>query len=457
MIRRLLYPVPVALALAFPFSPATSAELDLERAVNLALERNPALAAVEELRGQVAGGILEARADAFPQVSLVGAWGQSRSPAILNSPDFEGFLDLFPGGTFRPATQELTSASFELSQPLWTFGKVGAAIELARVAGEVAEAQIATARLDTAMAAAEAYYRVLAAREGLATVAVEQEFRREDLERVASLLEIGEATELELLRARAALAEVDPELQRRTGQVAVAEARFRQVLALAPDEPLELAAAPRAALVELAESPELSARPLEGRPELEDLALQERVYDRHKAVLRAEGRPQVNLVGSWGREVRRLESFDDPLFSSWRVGVGVRWELFDGQRRRGTIAQLESQRQQLALQREDLESRLRLDLDQALSDYRTARARAEAADTAAAAAGEALRVARESYREGVATQSELLDAQSRAAAADLLAVEAFYDALIRSARLARALGEYPTAGKIGPTPRRVEP
>jgi HAE1 family hydrophobic/amphiphilic exporter-1 len=432
------------LAAAAPAA-AVAAELTLESAVATALARNPALAAVEELRAQVVGGIREARADAFPQLAAVSSWGKSRSPAFLNSPDFEDILEQFPGGTFEPSTQELYRAVLEVTQPIYTFGKVGAAIDLAKIVADTADAQIATARLDTARDAAEAYYGVLAAREGLRTVEVERDFRARDLERIASLLEIGEATELQELRARAALAEVEPEVARRRGAVAVAETGLRRVLALAAGEPVEVTPASRA-LPEPPSRAQLVESALGGRPELRDLALQERVYERRQVVTRAEGKPQIDFTGSWGREVRLIESFDDPLYSAWSFGVGMRWEFFDGGRRSGQVAQLESQRQQIALRRRDLESGIALEVDRTLSDYQTARARSRAADLSASVAREAVRVARATFEEGVATQTDLLDAQSRAAAADVLAVEAFYEALVQAARLARAVGAMPTTG-----------
>lgn len=434
---------------------ADAAPLDLDGAVAAALARNPGLKAVEQLRQQVAGGIREARADAYPQLAVVSAWGQSRSPAFLNSPDFEEILDQFPGGAFEPSTQELYRAVVEVTQPVWTFGKVGAAIDLAEIVAGAAEQQIETARLDVALAAAEAYLGVLAAREGLATIETEREFRRRDLARVADLLELGEATELEQLRAVAALAVVEPEVERRRGQVTIAETRLRQVLALPPGEPLELAAE-RAPLPDPPALERAMAWATSSRPELEDLALQSAAYAKQQVVTRADGRPQVEFTGAWGREVRLVEDFTDPLFASWSFNLGLRWEFFDGGRRRAQIAQLDSQRLQLDLQRADLEARLRLAVDQALSDFRTARARAESAEVAATAAREAERVARESYEQGIVTQSDLLDAQSQAVSAAVVAVEAFYDARIQAARLARALGKMPDAGWTT-TAETVEP
>ncbi|GMU65535.1 MAG: transporter [Acidobacteriota bacterium] len=434
-----------ALAAAVSAPPAAAAELDLPRAVELAFANNPALAAAREVRSQVEGGIVEAKADAFPQIALDSSWGQSRSPSLLNSPDFEDILEQFPGGSFEPSTQELSRAVIEVTQPIWTFGKVRAAIDLAELVADAAGAQVSTAELDTGNAVAEAYYRLLAAREGLTTIEADREFRRRDLERVASLLEIGEATELEQLRAGAALAEVEPEVAARQGQVAVAETTLRRLLALPPGEPLELVEVEQALPEAPAVEPLVEAG-LAARPELADLGYQAAIFEKRKTVTRADGKPQVEFTGHWGREVREIENVDDPLYSTWAFGVGLRWEFFDGGRRRGQVAQLESERRQVELQLEDLRARIRLEIDQARSDYQTAIARAAAAEASAAAAREALRVARESYEQGVANQTDLLDAQSRATQAETIAVSSFYEALIQASRLARAVGRLPTAG-----------
>lgn len=434
-----------ALAAAVSAPPAAAAELDLPRAVELAFANNPALAAAREVRSQVEGGIVEAKADAFPHIALDSSWGQSRSPSLLNSPDFEDILEQFPGGSFEPSTQELSRAVIEVTQPIWTFGKVRAAIDLAELVADAAGAQVSTAELDTGNAVAEAYYRLLAAREGLTTIEADREFRRRDLERVASLLEIGEATELEQLRAGAALAEVEPEVAARQGQVAVAETTLRRLLALPPGEPLELVEVEQALPEAPAVEPLVEAG-LAARPELADLGYQAAIFEKRKTVTRADGKPQVEFTGHWGREVREIENVDDPLYSTWAFGVGLRWEFFDGGRRRGQVAQLESERRQVELQLEDLRARIRLEIDQARSDYQTAIARAAAAEASAAAAREALRVARESYEQGVANQTDLLDAQSRATQAETIAVSSFYEALIQASRLARAVGRLPTAG-----------
>ena len=422
---------------------AGAAELDLARSVALALARNPALAAVEERRNEVAGGVREVRADAYPQLSLVGGWNRARSPSLLNSKDFAEFLQSFPGGSFEPQATELWGGGLELSQPLYTFGKVRAAIALAELVVEETEREIEAARLDTALAAAEAHFGVIAARDGLAAVEIQREARREALAVVMSAYEIGEATELDRLRAEAAVAEVEPEVAGRRGQVAVAEGRLRQILGLPADEPLALAPID-GALREAPDFAELLAVARARRPELAGLDVQARVLDKQAVVTRSSGKPQIELNGFYGREVRLPENFDDPLYANWRVSVDLKWELFDGLRRRGQLARIASQKSQVELLVADLESRIAVEVREGVTAYRTALARAEAARAAAAAAGEASRVARANYEEGVALLSDLLDAQKRATEAEVLEVEALYEARLVSARLARAVGHLPT-------------
>ncbi len=57
------------------------------------------------------------------------AWSRSRDPSLLNSRDFEDIVDLFPD--FEPGEQELWDLAVEVSQPLYTSGKVRAAVDLA--------------------------------------------------------------------------------------------------------------------------------------------------------------------------------------------------------------------------------------------------------------------------------------------------------------------------------------
>ena len=427
----------ILLAVTLTVSPRAAAEesLTLKELTDRAWEGNPALAAVEELRSEVQGGVTEARADAFPQLDAVGAWNRSRNPSLLNSPDFSEFV---PEG-FRPQEQEIYDLAVELTQTLYSGGKISAAVELAEVLVDLAEASIQTARLDLARDVAQTYFDLLAAEGAMSTYELQEKTRRQNLETVENRLEMGEATRLEQLQALAALAEVRPQLEQRRGETEVLTAQLKSLLGMRRTESLSVAPLE----MNLPEVPTLEALlgwAEEKRPEILDLSLQVSSLDLQRTIRVADGRPQVELEGRYGRQARLVDDLTDDLFANWSVRLGLRWSFFDGGRREGEVAQLDSQSRQLALRLEDLRRSIEVQVEEGVSSYRAARAGWVASQVAAEAAREARRVASESYTEGIALQVDLLNAQDQEASAELAEVEAYYRALGSVARLARAVG-----------------
>ncbi|MGH9381373.1 MAG: TolC family protein [Thermoanaerobaculia bacterium] len=421
--------------------------LDLQAVVQRALENNPDYLAIAERERELAAQIDAAWADAWPQFSLNGFWNRSRNPSLLNSPDFEDIIEQFPG--FRPSVQELNGLNVEVSQLLYTFGKIRSGVELAERAVEAGKAQTQTALLDTALTAAEAYFERLAAQEALITIDAQRRARQESLDVVQARFDLGDATRLELLQAQAALAEVEPAVAAAEGRVAVAESTLESVLDLPSESEVEVVP-PTSGLPAVPQMPPLLETALRSRSELADLARQQEALELQKRVVKADGRPQLELTGNYGRTVRELENLDDPLFADWQVNVGLSWSFFDGGRRAGEVAALSSQQRQLALQTKALENRIRLEIEQSWTGYRTERDRLRAAERSAEAAREATRVARESYEEGVSLQADLLAAQERETEAEVARVEAYYGAWRQATRLVRATGMRPDGlGELG--------
>jgi len=411
--------------------------LDLDSVIELALERNPTLKSVEEQQDQANAAIREAWADVYPQLDLNAGWNQNRNPSLLNSPDFDDIIEQFPD--FSPSVQELYNWSVGLSQPLYRAGKIGAGIKLAKLVSQITEALIHTAQLDAGLFASEAYFRVLEAREGLETIEIQLEARKESLAVVQARYDLGEATELERLQAMAALAELNPAIDSARGAVRVALINLRAVLNLPDDRALDVE--------ELAEPlPDMPTYQgaleyaLEHRPEFTDLELRVEALDKQKRITRADGYPQLDLNGFYGRTARETGNLTDSEFADWFVGVGLSWSFFDGGRRKAQVAQLDSQQDQLEWQIAALYNNVKQEVESALTEYETALSRWDAAEISAQVAREANRVAQENYAEGVALQTDLLTAQEREISAEVVRVQSYYSARISAARMARAVG-----------------
>lgn len=432
----------LAFALGAILSAPSSAEppdeaLDLASAVAFALEHNAGLAAAIEQRHELEGGLVEAWSDAYPQLDVNAGWSSSRNPALLNSPDFADFIDQFPA--FEPRTQDLWTLGFELRQVIWAGGKVKATVALAKLAAETVESRIQAARLDIAARAATSFAEVIAADRAREAIRAELRSREAALELVEARFEIGEATELDRLRAIAARHQLGPDLAELDGRFESALAGLRAVMGLPAAAALELDWADRAP-PPLPELESALAEALERRPELLGLALEARTVAGQAELTRAEGRPRFDFLAGWGRQARLGENLRDGLYDDWRIGITASVSLSDGGRRAGQLAQAASRERQIELRLEDLARQVELEVEAAWADLRAALARREAATAALAAAREAARVARESWELGVALQLDVLEADDLARRSELGAIETELAAWSAAIALDRARG-----------------
>jgi outer membrane protein TolC len=176
----------------------------------------------------------------------------------------------------------------------------------------------------------------------------------------------------------------------------------------------------------------------------ERTALQQRIEaaDLQARAAAAGSRPTVALTGGvdYGRPNPRIFPRADKWNESWDAGVSVAWPLWDGGRSRAEALQASgaaaAARQRLA----EFDSVLSLELRQRLLEIDSGRAAVAAASDAVRAATEARRVVSERYRVGVATQTDVLDADVALLQAELDRTRALAGVRFAEARLARASG-----------------
>jgi outer membrane protein TolC len=123
------------------------------------------------------------------------------------------------------------------------------------------------------------------------------------------------------------------------------------------------------------------------------------------------------------------------------VGVGFQWRLFDSGQIRARTAALRSRARAAELQLADSRSLVALEVETALLNREDAQARGAVAVTAVEQAQENVRIARELYGAGLATNTQVLDAEALRVAALTNRDDAAFDLLIVEYRLQRSLGE----------------
>lgn len=155
--------------------------------------------------------------------------------------------------------------------------------------------------------------------------------------------------------------------------------------------------------------------------------------------------PEINLNTQYGRNIERGGLGDNNSNLSdeqWSVGVQATLPLFAGGARRAEVSRANNTLVQSRYQRENtkqqIETRIRIAIQQASGSYPAIRLSKDAAD----AAQENLELVIDSYSKGVVSITDLLNAQDASLAANLSAVEAQYSFMIDWVEIQRAAANF---------------
>lgn len=410
--------------------------LALDDALACALNHNPRITSAVARVEKAKGGVALARSGAQPAVTL-RASGRLQVPV----PEITITLPGSPGSpppaptSFKVGRPDQASLALGVVWPLWTGGRVGAAVGAARAQVAAAEADLQQATEQLLYETGAAYYETLRARS--AQTAAEAALRRaeEDLRTVQAARAAGLVTGAAVSAADAARRQAEQAVVVAKTTVTDAEQSLNALLGRALNAPVRLVEQPVTV-----EPPQASDQvllvALVTRPEL--LALDSRRDAAQQAIAqaKAERMPTVGFAAQAGLQTET--PFTPPHQES--IGLEFSWPVLTygpsrahEQTARATVREIEATRA-------ELESGIAYQVETTGRRVADALARLAAAQDAAKAAEAAAREARALHAGGAATQQQLIAAET--ALDEATARRAQAEAGLSIARLsqARALG-----------------
>ncbi len=388
------------------FNVAHSAEiraLTLEQALSIALEKNRDIEKAREYARYVQGKYVEERAAALPQFSL------NASAAI--SKDESQKISGVPSRMQSGRSVDLT-----LSQPLYTWGKVNAAIRAAELGLKTADEQLRIYRQAAFRDVSAAYYDILLAKE-LHRLALENLAQKKRLlDEARRRFDAGVATDYDVLAAEVAADNARPEAIRAENSIRVTRERLRFLLALGDVEvdasgSLERPTADKPVPVSYDEALQ-SAR--KRRPELADLRLRIGIYDELINIAAADDKPRLDLKGGAGW---RWAALDDPGprlsadGAAWNVGIYLTFPFFDGLKSSGKVTQARSDLRSKQIEEAKMLDAISLEVREAGYALREAAEIFEAVSGTVRQAERLVQMAEKGYEYGVKIRLEVDDAQ----------------------------------------------
>ena len=416
-------------ALAAALLAGNAAAESLQQAWDTALSVDRGLKASRESTAAAANLLDAAKSARLPNVALeAGYTALGETPAAR--------VDFFGQSLQMPLAQKDSAAYRAMATlPLYTGGRIERGIDAATAGMDAARLGEAADAQNVKLRVADAYVSVLRAGRMLKVTESHVTSLAAHARDVGNLHEQGMVAKSDLLSVRVALADAHQRQLQVANGLDLARAAYNRLLGRPLDQPVSLDdLSPEATQ---AQFPVLTERALERRSELAALARQIEAMRHQAAAVRGETAPQVALSGGYGYQENRYQVHP----GQWMVTLGAKWNLFDGGVAGHRASAIERQAAALSQQRDELASLIGLQVRQTWLDVEETRKRLAVTQSAIAQAEENLLVARDRYANGLATNTEVLDAETLRTGSESNHANALSDAALAGLRLKRATGE----------------
>ena len=225
------------------------------------------------------------------------------------------------------------------------------------------------------------------------------------------------------LTAQVAMEEASREWQNAVNVEQVRQMALKQLLGMTDDAVQMVPTSPLFAMTELPAEALFVEAMRSGNYALSTLALEEQMAGDK---LRIDLGGYLPSVALFGKQTLYAHGLPSNLFPRTVVGVGFAWNLFDGLDRERKVAQTKLTQQALAWSREDVEAELTVLVSELYATLQRAMADIRVLDSTILLNEELLRMRRLAFGEGMATMTELIDAENALATNRLARLTAQY-------------------------------
>ena len=436
--------VSVCLAVALPLV-AQQVSCSIEEARSLMLQHNASLKAAD-VEVQIARRERQ-RVNAlwWPQVQAEGAYMhlsekvEVRQPlSYYTDPAKEYVQSIIPGEelvtglldrvgqytfTFSLLPQDIASVGLTAEWVAFSGGKRYYADRVAQRMVDVAQVNSERVGATEEVLLVERYYGLALAQHATEVCRRRYEAMAHHYDDALRMEQVGLIDKAARLTAQVAMEEASREWQNAVNVEQVRQMALKQLLGMTDDAVQMVSTSPLFAMTELPAEALFVEAMRGGNYALSTLALEEQMAGDK---LRMDLGGYLPSVALFGKQTLYAHGLPSNLLPRTVVGVGFAWNLFDGLDRERKVAQTKLTQQALAWSREDVETELTVLVSELYATLQRAMADIRVLDSTILLNEELLRMRRLAFGEGMATMTELIDAENALATNRLARLTAQY-------------------------------
>lgn len=410
--------------------------LDLRECFRLAVKHNAMLQVAELVRNQSELKTAQARSQRLPSLGINGLYTHLGKVTSFSIP-------IGPGGSLRSinfGTPENVNVSAKLQMPLFTWGRIGAAIAAARAGRTMADIQKKLELFNVTDQVLRAYYAVLLNRQIILVYKTALERAEKQVQTAEKRFQTGNASNLERLRAKVQRTNSASSLTEAGGNLAKSMLFLSKTIG-AEDTNYTVAGVIAFEPFRGDES-ELIDKAVAGRSEPGMLAAQKIMQENSIRMARSGDKP--NLVAFSGYSVQNGFNPMEPdkFVENWNAGVQLSIPLFDGFLTKNKTQDARLELKKTELQTREVNDLIRLQVRQSLLSLKLAEDRMAAQAQNIDMSKEALKTAEIQYQNGVIASLDLIDFQQALTQSELLYTQALFNHIMAKLELCKAVGDY---------------
>lgn len=415
-------------------------DITLDRAISVALEKNKDVVSAREDAIKAGLQITEAASAAYPQIN--GSWTMDRNLKpqvfVISFPDSNGNLQK---NRLKVGTDHTMNIGANLTQPIWVGGKVGTALKAAKIYKKLSDETFKAVKQNIANGVASSFYGILLSEEMVRITRESLSLAEKHLDNVMILKNAGAATEYDLLRARVNVENLRPDVIEAENNVNVSLLRFRDILGVDPTTPVTVNGVldrPDTTLFRFVDS----RTALDRRPDFK--AAGYGVDLQEKAVRIAYGDFLPTL--SAGTTFAFSGNFDTFKYNPvdwnpyWFANISLTFPLFSGFKNYSKYQQAKVDHRKAEIDLRKTRDTIIIEIDENAMQLRKAIQLIESREMNVGEAAKAVELAESLYKNGKATQLEVLDAQLALEVSKNNLATALYNGKVAEMSLRKALG-----------------
>jgi outer membrane protein len=411
---------------------ADGERFDLQHFVNLAVKNCQGIHIAEEAVTGAEQKITEGKSLYYPQVSLAAAYSRL---SLVSEFDFNLGGEVMHVKFMSPNSYNIRLTA---SQQLFNWGRTQKTVRLGRLGVALAEDTAASVRQLTAYQVIPIYYNLLFAGEAVKVLDETRDLFAKKLNILKTRFAAGLASDFDLSLIQVQMSAIDSQKADLNNSLRKLVLTYNRIA----NRPLaaELNIDDRLDSQTLAvDEQQLLQEALANRVEFKQLLDQEALLSTQADLARTGNKP--NLTAAFVYEIRNgfLPSVDQ-LRGNWTLSLSAAYPLFDGFRTRAQVNQAKIGLATVRRQRLDQESAVAAEIRQLVSDLKTLEEKAAIEKIKTGHAQRTLDIAEERSPRGLASTTDLIEAQNSVANSRLSVLQLTVNYVLARYSLFRAVG-----------------